>query len=160
MRTKRGFSVIELLLVTAILLIITAFTIPKVYEKIEQAKSAAALSTLHSVESVYRITHAILLVEPEFSPPDANANGIFVRHIPARYEETPWADGDYYEAQIAYAFAQKPPCYEITETFTKTDSTIVIRYWPEPEKEPERCYTLEKGAVRRTDGIRPKQKAG
>lgn len=160
MQSRRGFSVVEVLLVTAILLIITAFTVPKVYLEIENSKELAALSTLHSIESVFRITRTMLLVEPENAPTTGYQNNVFERHIPARYAETAWADGDYYEAQIAYAFAQKPPCYEITQTFAKNETTMVIRYWPEPVKEPKRCYTLQNGAVQRTDGLRPKQKEG
>ncbi|MEF9970445.1 MAG: type II secretion system protein [Ruthenibacterium sp.] len=160
MRTRRGFTVVEILLVTAILLIITAFTVPKVYLKIEEAKEVAAFSTLHSVESIYRLTHTLMLIDPTFTPSEAYQSSAFIRHIPARYEETPRADALYYEAQIAYAFAEKPPCYEITETFTMSKSTIVIRYWPAPDKEPKRCYTLENGVMTRTDALRPKQKTG
>lgn len=153
---KRGFTVVEILLVTAILLLVTAFSVPTVFAKIQDAKDAAAGATLHNLESVCRFTSALLLLE-ETPPARAVSEGQpYTLHIPTRLHEVRSAYADFYEQSIAEAFGQALPAYEITETYsTELGSALCFRYWPEPQKKPTLCYQLQNGAVTRLRAQQP-----
>ena len=146
---KRGFSTLEVLLVLTILLVLSSFFIPAVFKKIEEARNAQAVTTLHNLERVYSLSLSLLQVAPVdgVKTPAAGATV----HIPQRAGETASAYAAYMEGQIAYAFNGAPPAYEITLEGAGGEAALSIAYWPLPEKEPTLCYVLSGSTIVRAE---------
>ncbi|MEG2931284.1 MAG: type II secretion system protein [Ruthenibacterium sp.] len=150
-RTKKGFTTVEILLVTAILLVITSFAVPAVMREIRRAEDLAALTTLQNLQSVHRITRGLLLAEGEKMPLRMGQTV----HIPQRSGEGRNADAQYIAQQIAQAYGSTELVYEIEESCTDSGAQTAFCYWPKPQKQPMRCYTLQDGTLRRAERAQP-----
>lgn len=152
MRRKKGFSTFEVLLVLTILLLIASFAVPAVWKKIGEAKDTAAIATLRGLESAYRITYSVLVVENH-----AEGRGVVAGtvHIPCREGDAPSAYTDFVTQQMNDSYAGSPPCYEITETTDDTGTAYEIAYWPDLERNPLLCYVLRDNGIYRTERAHP-----
>ena len=136
------------MLVTSIILLIASFALPKIWEKVDQAKDAAAITTLRNIESIYEITRAINLVSPE----SVQASVVRMQaeiHIPQHTQDLFSNYANEIAQQITYAFAGNPPSYEIIETH----NGYTIFYWPEPKKDKMLCYELRDDGIHRTQRL-------
>lgn len=60
MKNKRGYTVVEILGVTTILLILLVILLPMVFVQIQKARDSAAFSTLNNIVSMYRMSGTML----------------------------------------------------------------------------------------------------
>lgn len=153
MRSRKGFSTLEILLVLTILLVITSFALPAVFRKIDEARDVAAVTTLHSLNSVYTLSNALLSVDGTVgvtAPP-----GNITVHVPQRAGEAANAYAGYIARQMDYAYGGAPPVYEITLASSQGDSGYSIACWMEPQKHPQLCYVLCGSTITRTERAQP-----
>ncbi|MEG0768936.1 MAG: type II secretion system protein [Ruthenibacterium sp.] len=150
-RAKKGFTVVEILLVTAILLVITSFALPAVMREIRTAEDIAALTTLQNLQSVHRIARGLLLTEGAEVPLRAGQ----MVHIPQRQGEVKNAYAQYIADRITEAYGGGSLVYEIEESRTSDRTRVTFCYWPKPQEKPMRCYTLCDGTLRRIQRAAP-----
>ena len=65
MKSKKGFTLIELIVVLAILAIIAAIAVPTAFGSIEKARVAADKATMDSINSAIRVSATLYATEDE-----------------------------------------------------------------------------------------------
>ena len=150
-RSKKGFTILEILLVTAILLIVTSFALPAVFREIRRAEDMAALTTLRSVQSVHRITRNLMLLEERDNGLKAGGS----LRIPQQAGDSYSSYADEIADSIDNAFAGTPPLYEIVEKQAQDGLQLTFYYWPRPTEKPLRCYVLTQSGLYRAERVQP-----
>lgn len=67
-RTKKGFTLIELIVVLAIIAIIAAIAVPTAFGSIEKARIAADSATVDSINSAVRVYSALQMADSTATP--------------------------------------------------------------------------------------------
>lgn len=67
MKSKKGFTLIELIVVLAILAIVAAIAVPTAFSSIENAKVAADKATIDSINSAIRMEAGLAQADPDFA---------------------------------------------------------------------------------------------
>ena len=150
-RRRRGFSLIELLIVIAIILILSGIAIPTVLKQLMSARETAAIQEikhLHEVETTYYSTFGRYASLAELGPPASGAAG------PAAADLIPKSLADGKNGGYIYTVVGSPSGYTINanpESFGTSghrtfysDQTMVIRNnW---SQEPANANSPEQGA--------------
>jgi prepilin-type N-terminal cleavage/methylation domain-containing protein len=134
-RRRRGFSLIELLIVIAIILILAMIAVPKVNQQLMSARETAAIQeikTIHQAETQYYSTFGKYAASlTELGPPASGAAS------PAAADLIPKSLADGKNGGYLYAVSGSASGYSVTanpETFGNSgrrtffsDQTLVIR---------------------------------
>lgn len=134
-RRNRGFSLIELLIVIAIILIISAIAVPKMNQQLMQAHETAAIQqirTIHQVETQYYSQFGVYAGSLTQLGPPASGPA-----TPAAADLIPKDLADGKKSGYIFSVVTSPTGYSVTavpETFGSTgrrtffsDQTLVIR---------------------------------
>ncbi|MBP8855219.1 MAG: prepilin-type N-terminal cleavage/methylation domain-containing protein [Oscillospiraceae bacterium] len=142
MREKKGFTVVEILLVIVILLLITAFTVPPVFAKVQQARDSAAAATLENVISIYHMADEFAALKGLTPPEEA----LYTVRIPAEMHQLETAYGAFIKTQLTIAFEGKlDGLYTIERTKDQYGECLVATYAPADGH--NMLYTWENGTV-------------
>ncbi|MEG1366062.1 MAG: prepilin-type N-terminal cleavage/methylation domain-containing protein, partial [Oscillospiraceae bacterium] len=100
MHGKKGFTVVEILLVLAILLLVATFTTPLAFKKINDAKDAAAAATLSNIVSIYNMANEFATLKG-ITPSD---NHVYLIEIPAddKVMETEYSKFIYEQINLSF----------------------------------------------------------
>lgn len=71
-KSKKGFTLVELIVVLAILAVIAAIAIPTAYSAVERARQAADRATVDNVNGAIRAYAAVIMMDPRYAEADTH----------------------------------------------------------------------------------------
>ncbi|MEG2924105.1 MAG: prepilin-type N-terminal cleavage/methylation domain-containing protein [Oscillospiraceae bacterium] len=147
MHGKKGFTVVEILLVLAILLLVATFTTPLAFKKINDAKDAAAAATLSNIVSIYNMANEFAALKG-ITPSD---NHVYLIKIPAddKVLETEYSKFIYEQINLSFENKIKGQ-YKIV--VFKTEYTNGIRAYYTPPDAKNKHYKWENGKITKIKG--------
>ncbi|MEG2660388.1 MAG: prepilin-type N-terminal cleavage/methylation domain-containing protein [Oscillospiraceae bacterium] len=147
MHGKKGFTVVEILLVLAILLLIATFTTPLAFKKINDAKDAAAAATLSNIVSIYNMANEFAALKG-ITPSD---NHVYLIKIPAddKVMETEYSQFIYEQINLSFENKIKGQ-YKIV--VFKTEFANGIRAYYTPPDAKNKHYKWENGKITKIKG--------
>lgn len=144
-KQKKGFTLVELVVVIAILAILAAIALPTINHLIKDANTATATANLHTIESAYKVAVAEVQKEGLYEY-DPNNHDIIV-YNPAL------EDGldQYLHQKINEAFGGEDAMnfsFSVIDTIKNGGGQFLIFYYPEKGKiSPNYSYDVKAGTI-------------
>lgn len=143
MKNKKGYTIIELLITVALILILFALGLKFVFGAIQRARDHGAAATLNNINSMYRMSSAFLYLDIE-----KQYDGTTCVKLPTNSFSS--IEEKEIETHMLLAFSElKSIKYNLSdENGIENEGEVTIEYYPYEDK-PQKFYRWVDGTVYR-----------